>query len=124
MTNLRADGLKVFRELLPGSLPDDDGDVDFRECSAPELMDIGIESVFGKLWSRDGLSRRDRSLVTLGILIALRANEELKHHFQIARNNGLTDEELAEVIYHSTGYAGFPAGNMAKAMALKAFGED
>lgn len=47
MTNLRADGLKVFRELLPGSLPDDDGDVDFGEGFAPELMDIGIESVFG-----------------------------------------------------------------------------
>jgi 4-carboxymuconolactone decarboxylase len=124
MTNLRAEGLKVFRELLPGSLPDDDGDVDFGDGFAPELMDIGVENVFGKLWSRDGLSRRDRSLVTLGILIALRAAEELKHHFRIARNNGLTDEELAEVIYHSTGYAGFPAGNTAKAMALQAFGED
>ncbi|WP_319454786.1 MULTISPECIES: carboxymuconolactone decarboxylase family protein [unclassified Mycobacterium] len=124
MTNLRADGLKVFRELLPGSLPDDDADVDFGGGFAPELMDIGLESVFGKLWSRDGLSRRDRSLVTLGILIALRANEELKNHFRIARNNGLTDEELAEVIYHSCGYAGFPAGNTAKAMALKAFAEE
>jgi 4-carboxymuconolactone decarboxylase len=124
MTNLRTEGLKVFRELVPGSLPDDDADVDFGGGFAPELMDIGVENVFGRLWSRDGLSRRDRSLVTLGILIALRANEELTQHFRIARTNGLTDEELAEVIYHSSGYAGFPASNTAKAMALKAFGEE
>jgi 4-carboxymuconolactone decarboxylase len=112
MTNLRAEGLQVFREMLPGVIPDDD--VDLRGGFAPELMEIGIENVFGSLWTRDGLSRRDRSLVTLGILIALRASDELKFHFKIARNNGLTDEELAEVIYHATGYAGFPAAATAK----------
>ena len=121
MTNLRTEGLQVFRELLPGVLPD--GDVDFHTGFAPELMDIGMESVFGKLWTRDGLSRRDRSLVTLGILIALRASDELNAHFQIARTNGLTDEELAEVIYHASGYAGFPAAMTAKSAADKAFSE-
>jgi 4-carboxymuconolactone decarboxylase len=64
MTNLRAEGLQVFREMLPGVIPDDD--VDMRGGFAPELMEIGIENVFGSLWTRDGLSRRDRSLVTLG----------------------------------------------------------
>ena len=123
MTNLRAEGLKVFRELLPGALPEDDGDVDFGDGFAAELMDIGVESIFGKLWTRDGLSRRDRSLVTLGILIALRTTDELTAHFQIARTNGLTDEELAEVIYHASGYAGFPAAMTAKAAAEKAFSE-
>jgi 4-carboxymuconolactone decarboxylase len=121
MTNLREDGLQVFRELLPGVLPD--GDVDFGDGFAPELMDIGLENVFGKLWTREGLSRRDRSLVTLGILIALRASEELKFHFKIARTNGLTDEELAEVIYHASGYAGFPAAATAKGVAVEAFAE-
>src|SRR5213592_3689792 len=120
MTNLRDDGLKVFREMLPGALPD--GDVDFGDDGfAPELMEIGVESVFGRLWARDGLSRRDRSLVTLGILIALRSSDELKAHFTIARNNGLTDEELAEVIYHASGYAGFPAAATARNVAVKAF---
>jgi 4-carboxymuconolactone decarboxylase len=119
MTNLRDEGLQAFRELVPGVLPD--GDVDFGGGFAPELMDIGIENVFGKLWTRDGLSRRERSLVTLGILIALRASDELTAHFRIARNNGLTDEELAEVIYHATGYAGFPAANTAKTAAEAAF---
>jgi 4-carboxymuconolactone decarboxylase len=118
MANLREDGLQVFREMLPGVLPD--GDVDFGGGFAPELMEIGIENVFGRLWTREGLSRRDRSLVTLGILIALRATEELKAHFRIARQNGLTDEELAEVIYHASGYAGFPAAATAKNIAVEA----
>jgi len=118
MSNLREDGLQVFREMLPGVLPD--GDVDFGGGFAPELMDIGIENIFGRLWTRDGLSRRDRSLVTLGILITLRATEELKAHFRIARQNGLSDEELAEVIYHASGYAGFPAAATAKNVAVEA----
>ncbi len=118
MANLREDGLQVFREMLPGVLPD--GDVDFGGGFAPELMDIGIENIFGRLWTREGLSRRDRSLVTLGILITLRATEELKAHFRIARQNGLTDDELAEVIYHASGYAGFPAAATAKNVAVEA----
>jgi len=118
MSNLREDGLQVFREMLPGVLPD--GDVDFGGGFAPELMDIGIENIFGRLWTREGLSRRDRSLVTLGILITLRATEELKAHFRIARQNGLSDEELAEVIYHASGYAGFPAAATAKNVAVEA----
>lgn len=120
MANLRSEGLRVFRELLPGSLPDDDAEVDFGGGFAPELMDIGLESVFGALWARDGLGKRERSLVTLGILIALRATDELHYHFQIARQNGLTDEEIAEVIYHSSGYAGFPAANTARTVAVGA----
>ena len=112
MTDMRATGYQVFRELLPGVLPDGAdsiGDGGFGD----ELLEIGVESVFGRLWGRDGLSRRDRSLVTLGILIALRATDELQFHVQIARNNGLTEDEIAEVIYHSSGYAGFPAANSA-----------
>ncbi len=123
MTNMRDEGLRVFRELLPGHLPD--GEVDFSgDGFAPELMDIGVESVFGRLWARDGLSRRDRSLVTLGILIALRATDELHAHVQIARTNGLTDDELAEVIYHASGYAGFPAAATARNVAAKALGAE
>lgn len=124
MTNLRAEGLRVFREMVPGAIPDDDAEVDFGDGFAPDLMDIGVENIFGRLWTREGLSRRDRSLVTLGILIALRADEELKNHFRIGRTNGLTDDELAEVIYHASGYAGFPAANSAKAAAVAAFTDE
>ena len=77
-----------------------------------------------RLWGREGLSRRDRSLVTLGILIALRATDELKSHVQIARNNGLTEDEIAEVIYHTSGYAGFPAANTACRIAREVLDPD
>lgn len=127
MTNLRDEGLQVFREMLPGVLPDvpnDEVDLsDFGAGFAPEFMEIGLENVFGRLWTREGLSRRERSLVTLGILIALRATDELKAHFAIARTNGLTDDELAEVIYHASGYAGFPAAATARNVAAAALAD-
>jgi 4-carboxymuconolactone decarboxylase len=115
MTDVREQGLQVFLELLPGAVPDD---ANLRDGTfGDELLEIGIDNVFGRLWGRDGPSRRDRSLVTLGILIALRATDELKFHVQIARNNGLTEDEIAEVIYHASGYAGFPAANTAHRIA-------
>ncbi len=89
-----------------------------------ELMAIGVDNVFGRLWSRDGLSRRDRSLVTMGILIALRATDEFKSHVRIGLRNGLTEDEIAEVIYHASGYAGFPAANTARNVAREALSKD
>lgn len=86
-----------------------------------EIGELSVENVFGRLWAREGLGRRERSLVTLGILIALRANEELQYHFPIALKNGLTKDELAEVIYHSSGYAGFPAAASARQTAKAIF---
>jgi 4-carboxymuconolactone decarboxylase len=112
MTDVREQGLQVLRELLPGT------DVALRDGKfGDELIEIGVDNVFGRLWARDGLSRRDRSLVTLGILITLRATDEFKAHVRIARNNGLTEDEIAEVIYHASGYAGFPAANTARSIA-------
>ena len=84
---------------------------------AGELGELSLEHVFGALWTRPGLDRRSRSLVTLGALIALRAGDELKAHFQIALHNGLTLEEIEEVIYHMTGYAGYPAAVSARKIA-------
>ena len=121
MTDVRETGLNVFRELLPGIIPDDETDLP-RGGFADELFEISVDNVFGRLWGREGLSRRDRSLLTLGMLIALRANDELAIHFKIARTNGLTDDEIAEVIYHSSGYAGFPAAATASRIAGEALG--
>lgn len=119
MTDVREIGINVLRELLPDLMPDGDADLP-KSGFAHELLEIGVDNVFGRLWGRDGLSRRDRSLVTLGILIALRATDELAVHFQIARTNGLTDDEIAEVIYHCSGYAGFPAAATANRIAGEA----
>jgi 4-carboxymuconolactone decarboxylase len=122
MTDARAEGIQVFREMLPGVLPE--GEVELRNGEfGDELLEIGLDNVFGRLWTRDGLDRRSRSLVTLGILIALRATDELKFHVQIALRNGLTEDEIAEVIYHASGYAGFPAANTARAVAHEALGK-
>jgi len=87
---------------------------------AGEIGDLSLSNVFGALWTRPGLDRRARSLVTLGILIALRAEEEIYQHIQIAVKNGLTVTEIEEVIYHATGYAGFPAGNSTRGIAMRA----
>jgi 4-carboxymuconolactone decarboxylase len=112
MTDAREQGLQVLRELLAGSIPED---ADFRRDGrfGDELLEIGVDNIFGRLWTREGLSRRDRSLVTMSILIALRATDEFKAHVTIGLNNGLTEDEIAEVIYHASGYAGFPNANSA-----------
>src|SRR5271157_2155526 len=107
MVDSHTEGLDVFKEMMPGLIPDNvtslrDGGF------ADELGDLSIDHVFGAMWTRPGLDRRSRSLVTLGALIALRANDELKYHFPIALRNGLSMEEIEEVIYHMAGYAGYP----------------
>jgi 4-carboxymuconolactone decarboxylase len=119
--DLRATGLVALRQALPGVFPE--GDIDLRDGRLGEdLVEIGLVSVWGALWARDGLSPRDRSLVTLGLLIALHADAELRSHVKIAINNGLTQDEIAEVIYHSAGYAGFPAAVAARTAAREALG--
>jgi 4-carboxymuconolactone decarboxylase len=119
---LRALGLDTMRQILPGVFPD--GDIDLRDGQLGEdLVEIGLTSVWAGLWAREGLSHRDRSLVTLGILIALGAEAELRTHFRIAVTNGLTEDELAEVIYHASGYAGFPRAVAARTAARAALAE-
>lgn len=87
---------------------------------AKELGPISYSTVFETLWMRQGLDRRSRSLVTLGILLALRAFEEFKIHTVIAVKNGVTVAEIEEILYHATAYAGFPAVNLAKDAAAEA----
>ncbi|SFB01478.1 4-carboxymuconolactone decarboxylase [Collimonas sp. OK607] len=117
--DLRAEGIVALRAALPGVFPD--GDIDLRDGKfGEELVEIGLVSVWGALWARDGLSARDRSLVTLAILIALHADTELRTHVKIALTNGLTEDEIAEVIYHSSGYVGFPAAVAARTAAREA----
>ncbi|MFD5631868.1 MULTISPECIES: carboxymuconolactone decarboxylase family protein [unclassified Streptomyces] len=118
-SDLRTAGLKAMREALPGVFPE--GDIDLRDgLLGEDLVEIGLTSVWGALWAREGLSSRDRSLVTLGVLIALGAETELRTHVRIALTNGLTEDEIAEVIYHSAGYAGFPRATAARSAARAA----
>ncbi|MEU9450521.1 carboxymuconolactone decarboxylase family protein [Streptomyces sp. NPDC048277] len=119
--DLRRLGLETMFSVV-SSAPPPDG-IDLRDGALGEdLVEIGLVSVWAGLWAREGLGRRERSLVTLGVLIALGAEEEFASHVLIAQRNGLTDSEIAEVVYHASGYAGFPRAMAARKAARKALG--
>jgi len=76
------------------------------------------ETAWGSLWTRDDrLDRRTRSCITIALLVALRAEGELPMHLRAGLRNGLTPEEITEVILHTAAYAGIPAANAAMAVA-------
>jgi len=124
MTDNRAKALKVLEEMLPEMLGEDDDQQASAFGFAAELGELSLENVFGALWARPGLDRRSRSLVTLGILIALRATDEIKVHFPIALRNGITKDELEEVVYHSAAYAGYPAASTARLAGIEILDSD
>jgi len=73
------------------------------------LQQLVTESCWGSVWSRDGLDKRTRSLVTISMLVALRASTELKTHVLGALRNGCSVQQIQEVLLHSSAYCGFPA---------------
>ena len=79
---------------------------------------------WGDVWSRDGLDRRTRSCITLAVLTALGREAEIAMHVRAARRNGLTPEEIGEVLLHTAVYAGVPAANAAFAIAQEVLAED
>jgi len=80
---------------------------------APALDDYTQRVLFGEVWERPGLSKRDRSLITVAALIASYRTNELPFHVQFALANGVTRDELAEAITHLAFYAGWPTANTA-----------
>ncbi|PQP22650.1 carboxymuconolactone decarboxylase family protein [Rhodococcus opacus] len=81
-----------------------------------QLQEFVTEHVWDAVWNRPGLDRRSRSLLNLGMLIALRAHGELKGHVRGALRNGLTRTEIVEVVIHASAYCGAPAGLSAMAV--------
>jgi 4-carboxymuconolactone decarboxylase len=88
------------------------------EFTAP-FQDFIERYAWGEVWSRPGLDRRQRSMITLAALTALRAEGELELHVRAALRNGVTREEIAEVLLHTAVYAGLPAANAAYAIAQR-----
>jgi 4-carboxymuconolactone decarboxylase len=91
------------------------------------ISQMALEFSFADSWSRDGLARKERSLVILGALIALRQTKELKNHVKIGIANGLTVREIEEVLIQATSYVGFPAiatATTAVIEALREIGKD
>jgi 4-carboxymuconolactone decarboxylase len=91
---------------------------------APKLADLTDHVLFGDVWSRPELARRDRSLVTVSALVANGSTEQLVGHLRLARQNGLTETELVEAIVHLAFYAGWPRAMSAIGVARKVFTED
>jgi 4-carboxymuconolactone decarboxylase len=90
---------------------------------APALADFTDRVLFGEVWERPGLSKRDRSLVTVAALVAGYRQNELPGHFRRALDNGVAREELVELVTHLAFYAGWPAGNTAVRVLRTVFAE-
>ena len=88
---------------------------------APKLAELTDEVLFGDVWARTELPPRDRSLVTVAALIANGNTEQLAGHLSRAKENGLTESELAEVIIHLAFYAGWPRAMSAIRVAREVF---
>ena len=90
---------------------------------APALAEITDKVLFGEVWARQGLSPRDRSLVTVASLISLYRTNELPSHLKRALDNGLTREEIIETITHLAFYGGWPPAVTALQIARRVFEE-
>ena len=77
---------------------------------APKLIELTETVLFGDVWTRPGLSPRDRSLITVAALISLGRTDQLRGHLMRALDNGVTRDEISEMITHLAFYAGWPAG--------------
>jgi 4-carboxymuconolactone decarboxylase len=115
-------GMAVRREVLGDAHVDRAvaGTTDF----TAGFQDFITRYAWGDVWTREGLDRRTRSCVTLAVLTALRAHDELPMHVRAARRNGLSDAEIGEVLLHTAVYAGVPAANSAFKIAQEVLAAD
>jgi 4-carboxymuconolactone decarboxylase len=113
----RRRGMEVRRAVLG------DVHVDRAEASRTELtadfQDLLTRYAWGEIWTRPGLDRRTRSCITLAMLVALNREEELAIHLRGALNNGVTREEIKEVLLQTAVYCGLPAANNAFRVAAE-----
>ncbi len=92
--------------------------------TAPKLVELTEEVIFGDIWERPGLSKRDRSLITVSTLVALNRTDQLRFHLERALENGVTKDEIVELITHLAFYAGWPPAMSAIMMAKDVFSQD
>jgi 4-carboxymuconolactone decarboxylase len=115
-------GMKVRREVLGDAYVD--RAIESTTPFTAAFQDFIMRSAWGTVWARDGIDRRIRSAVTLAVLAALGHEHELALHVHGAIRNGLSQEEIAEVLLHTAVYAGVPAANAAFAIAQRALEEE
>jgi 4-carboxymuconolactone decarboxylase len=114
-------GMKVRRAVLG------DAHVDAANANKTPLNEdfqaFITKYAWGDIWSRPGLPRHTRSLLTIAMMIALNRPDELKMHLKAAKNNGVTAEEIKEVLMHAAVYCGLPAANSAFHLAAEVLAE-
>lgn len=119
---LDKDGLEVRRAVL-GDEHVDRAIERTTEFTAP-FQEFITRYAWGGVWTREGLDRRTRSVITLSVLTALGRDNEIAMHVRAALRNGLTPEEIGEVLIHTAVYAGVPAANSAFAIAKQVIEEE
>src|SRR5437016_8381136 len=114
-------GMKVRRAVLG------DAHVDAAQKNRDEFSDAFQDLVtryaWGEIWSRPGLPRQTRSMITLAMMVALNHPEELRMHVRAALNNGVTRDEIREVLLQTAIYCGMPAANSAFHLAQEVFAQ-
>jgi len=103
------------------STPSSSSPLDRIRPVVPKLAELTEKVLFGDVWERPGLSKRDRSLITCAALVALQRPDQLRGHLQRALDNGLTKDELGELITHLAFYSGWPTAVTAAAIAKEVF---
>jgi len=88
-----------------------------------DFQDLITRYAWGEIWSRPGLPRLTRSLITIALLVALQHTDELQMHMRAALNNGVTQDEIKETLLHCAIYCGVPAANNAFRLAQEVFAE-
>jgi 4-carboxymuconolactone decarboxylase len=114
-------GMRVRREVLG----DEHVDAAMQRTTpfTEPFQELITRFAWGSVWSRPGLDRRMRSALTLAVLTALGREQELAMHIRAALRNGLSEEEISEVLLHTAVYAGVPAANAAFAIAQRVLNE-
>jgi 4-carboxymuconolactone decarboxylase len=121
LTDKKQSGMEVRRAVLG------DAYVDRAEASRTplndEFQDLITRYAWGEIWTRPGLDRRTRSCITVAMMVALNRNEELALHMRAALTNGVTVDELKEILLQTAVYCGVPAANTAFGVAAKVLAE-
>ena len=103
MTDRKNKGKEILNSMFPGTQLDD-------RPAFREFSELTFDYLFGEIWSRPGLTLRDRSLVTVSVLVATGKEKQLRSHLIGALSNGIKPSELKEAIIHVAHYSGWPSG--------------
>jgi 4-carboxymuconolactone decarboxylase len=117
--NRHYEGMKMRRAVL-GHAHVDQAMANQNEFNA-DFQDLITRYAWGEIWTRPGLDRKTRSLITIAMMVALNRSEELRLHLQAAANNGVSRNEVKEVLLQAAIYCGVPAANSAFHLAEQVF---